>query len=39
MSDQQKPDYNDGLTDAIATTAIIAIVVATVVYWLSGLPS
>ena len=39
MSEQQETStqYNDGLTDAIASTAIIAIVVATVVYWLAGM--
>ncbi|MFT5580062.1 MAG: hypothetical protein ACI9WS_002822, partial [Paraglaciecola psychrophila] len=31
--------YNDGTNDAIAATAIIALVVLTVVYWLSGMPS
>ncbi|MFT5691538.1 MAG: hypothetical protein ACI92E_000867 [Oceanicoccus sp.] len=39
MSDQQDTKYNDGLADAMAATATIAVVVATVVYWLSGLPS
>ena len=39
MSDETKTEYNDGLADAWACTAIIALVVATVVYWLSGMPS
>ena len=32
-------NYNDGLADAFAATAIIAVVVATAVYWLSGMPA
>ncbi|WP_420814608.1 methionine synthase [Oceanicoccus sagamiensis] len=36
MSDQEK--YNDGLNDAFAATAVIALVVGTVVFWLSGMP-
>ncbi len=36
MSEQ---NYNDGLADAFAATAIIALVVATAVYWLSGMPA
>jgi hypothetical protein len=39
MSDQNDSKYNDGTNDAIAATAIIALVVLTVVYWLSGMPS
>lgn len=39
MSEQQDSKYNDGLTDAIATTAIIAVIVTTAIYWLSGMPS
>ena len=39
MSEQQGSQYNDGLNDAIAATAVIALVVATVVYWLSGMAS
>lgn len=39
MSDSQGPQYNDGINDAIAATAVIAIVVATVVFWLSGMPT
>lgn len=38
MSDQghNKSEYNDSFADAIAATAIVAIVVFTVVFWLSG---
>lgn len=39
MSDQQDSKYNDGLADAIAATATIAVVVLAAFYWLSGLPS
>ncbi|WP_200821337.1 methionine synthase [Oceanicoccus sp. KOV_DT_Chl] len=38
MSEQQS-NLNDGINDAIAATAIIALVVVTVTYWLSGMPS
>ena len=37
MSDDK--DSGDARADAIATTAIVAIVIATVVFWLSGMPS
>ncbi len=37
MNEQR--DSGDARADAIATTAIVAIVIATVVYWLSGMPS
>ena len=36
MSDNK---YNDGAADAIAATAIIALVVGVVVFWLSGMPA
>tara|TARA_R110000868_G_scaffold364037_3_gene626681 strand:+ start:1763 stop:1882 length:120 start_codon:yes stop_codon:yes gene_type:complete len=38
MSDntQPKTQYNDSLADAIAATAVVALVVFTVVFWLSG---
>lgn len=36
--DQVKQDYSDDKADAFAAIAIISIVVATVVYWLSGMP-
>ena len=39
MSDQNDTKHSDGMNDAIAATAIIAIVVITVAYWLSGMPS
>lgn len=35
---EQPSNYNDGLTDAIAATAVIALVVGTTIYWLSGMP-
>ncbi len=38
MSDQESK-YNDGLNDAYAATAIIVLVVGTVVFWLSGMAS
>lgn len=38
MSDHSQPkaEYNDSLADALAATAVVAIVVFTVVFWLSG---
>ena len=39
MSEQQDSQYNDGLNDALAAVAVIAIVVGTVVFWLSGMPT
>jgi hypothetical protein len=40
MSDKMKQERNpDGLADACATTAIIAIVVITMYVWLSGMPT
>ena len=39
MSEEQKAEYNDGLNDSFAAVAIIAIVVAAVVFWLHGLPT
>jgi hypothetical protein len=39
MSEQNETKYNDGLTDAFAATAVIAIVICTAVYWLSGMPT
>lgn len=37
MAEQESVEKNsDGLVDAIASTAIIAICVVTLVYWLSG---
>ena len=36
MSDQESK-YNDGLNDAFEATAVIALVVGTVVFWLSGM--
>ena len=38
MSDNNpaKAQYNDSLADALAATAVVAIVVFTVVFWLSG---
>jgi hypothetical protein len=31
-------DKGDGMVDAIAATAVITIVIAAVVFWLSGFP-
>mgnify|MGYP003385588608 CR=1 FL=1 len=39
MSEQENKQSNDGINDAIAATAIIAIIVITAAFWLSGLPS
>jgi len=36
--EQTKQDYSDDKADAFAAIAIISIVVATIVYWLSGMP-
>ncbi len=30
---------SDGMADAIAATALMTIVIATVVFWLSGMPA
>ena len=42
MSDENQATGNDtmsdGVADAIATVAIMTIVIATVAYWLSGFP-
>lgn len=40
MSDQNQnaKDAGDGMADAIAATAVIAVVTVTLVYWLSGFP-
>ena len=32
-------DQNDGMNDALAATAVIVLVVVTVVFWLSGMPT
>ncbi len=37
MSKQQETNYNDGLNDAWAAVAVIALIVIAVVYWLSGM--
>ena len=34
-----KSNMEDGVADAIAATAIISVVLVTLVIWLSGLPS
>ncbi|MFA7555092.1 MAG: methionine synthase [Spongiibacteraceae bacterium] len=39
MSDQHSPDAKDGINDAIAAAAIITIIVITLTFWLSGMPS
>jgi hypothetical protein len=38
-SNQGQKDPGDSRADALATTAIVAIVITWVVYWLSGLPA
>ncbi|MFB3079118.1 MAG: hypothetical protein ACE1Y4_14060 [Lysobacterales bacterium] len=38
-ADAASRDSGDGWADAIAATAILGIVIMTVVYWLSGFPS
>ncbi len=38
MSEDPKTSYNDGLNDAWAATALVAIVVGAAVFWLSGMP-
>ena len=41
MSDENRiaKDAGDGRADAIAATTVIAVVIAAVVFWLSGFPS
>lgn len=40
MSDSQDLERNaDGAADSIAATAIITIVIVTLYFWLSGMPS
>ncbi|MBM7423892.1 methionine synthase [uncultured Spongiibacter sp.] len=39
MSDQNQEAREDNFADACASVAILTIVIATVVYWLSGMPS
>ncbi len=39
MAEQNSKDAGDGMVDAIAATAVIAIIIATLVFWLSGMPS
>lgn len=36
---QQPKDPSDARADAIATTAIVVIVIVWVVFWLAGMPS
>ena len=36
---QNQKDPGDSKADAMATTAIVAVVICTVVFWLSGMPS
>lgn len=38
-NNQTQKDSGDGRADAIATTAVVCIIIATVVFWLSGMPS
>jgi hypothetical protein len=39
MSDQSQEERDDNFADVCATVAIFALVVGTVFYWLSGMPS
>lgn len=40
MSEQHNPERSsDGVADAIAATAVIAVVIVTMYLWLSGMPS
>ena len=39
MSDASNEQREDNVADAIAVTAIIALFVGTIVYWLSGMPT
>ena len=40
MSDQSNSEREaDGVADAIAVTAIVAVIVVTLYLWLSGMPS
>lgn len=39
MSEENEAKYNDGLNDALAAVAVITVVVATVVFWLHGMPT
>jgi hypothetical protein len=39
MSEENESQYNDGLVDAISAAAVIALVVGTVCFWLSGMPT
>ncbi|MEP5763121.1 MAG: methionine synthase [Halieaceae bacterium] len=36
---QADKDSGDGMADAVAATAVIAVVIAAVVYWLAGMPA
>lgn len=38
MSEQNQQRHDDSVADAVAAIAILALVVATAVYWLSGMP-
>lgn len=40
MSEQQHTEKHDedGLVDAVASLAVIAIIVTAVIYWLAGMP-
>lgn len=39
MSEMNQEEREDSFADACAAIAILTIVVATVVYWLAGMPS
>jgi hypothetical protein len=39
MSDQNSKDAGDGMVDAWAATAVIAVIIITLAFWLSGMPA
>lgn len=39
MTDMNQEEQQDSITDALSVTAIIAVVVGCVCFWLSGMPS
>ena len=40
MAEQEQDErVTDGYADAIAATAVMTVIIATVVYWLAGMPS
>ncbi|MEM0952655.1 MAG: methionine synthase [Pseudomonadota bacterium] len=39
MNDHDQKDPGDSKADAMATTAIVAVIICAVVFWLAGMPS